>query len=108
MLETIRDWVVIVAGLISALWTLVLAAIFAGLWYISRKGFKLADKATKEKVRPALTRVHATLAAVRDRTARLPGNTPLPEGAARPAVAGKPLRLPFGRKKRKLPLPFMH
>lgn len=103
-IETVRDWVVIVAGIIWMLLTLVLAAVFGALTFGSAKGLRLADRLLTEKGRPALDKVHTQLVAVRDRTSRLPPNEPLPEAEARPARSGGGLRLPLpGRRKRRLP-----
>lgn len=105
-LESIRDWVVIIAGILWLILTLVIAAIFAALWWATRKGLGSLDKLITDKARPALARVHAHAALLQDKTSRLPGNTPTPEGEIvdRPA-RGRGLRLPFRRKRRRL-LPF--
>lgn len=105
MIETIRDWVVIYAGVLWMLVTLVVAAIFGGLWIGSSMGLGAANKAITEKVRPALDKTHARVAALRDRTSRLPGNTPLPDAAATPSKRKRPkLSVPFRRKRRRIPL----
>jgi hypothetical protein len=102
-IETVRDWVVIAAAILWALLTLVLAVVLAlAAWY-ARKGMRAASRALTTGVRPQLAAVHARLADLRDRTARLPGNVPLPEGTARPVPARRrrpALRWPFRRRRR--------
>ena len=104
-IEGVRDAVVIVAGFITALWTAAAAAVFAVLWFLTRKYLGKANKLLTQKGRPTLDKVHVRLMAIRDRTARLPGNVPLPEGTATPARSGGGFRLPWKKKKRRL-LPF--
>ena len=106
-IATLRDWVMIIAIIITWIMTLVAIALFGGLWFFTRKYLgKLNKSVFPKKVRPALERVHTQLVAVRDRTSRLPGNTPLPEGEATPAPPRRSggLNLPFRKKKRRIPL----
>lgn len=104
MIETIRDWVVIYAGVLWMLVTIVVAAIFGGLWIGSSMGLGAVNKAITEKVRPALDAGHTRLAALRDQTSRLPGNTPLPDATVAPSKGRRKFSVPFRRKRRRFPL----
>jgi hypothetical protein len=104
--ESVRDWLVIIAGILWILLTLVVAVFFAALWWLTRMGLNASDKAVNEKVRPALEKVHARAAVLQDRTSRLPGNVPTPEGEARLVPRRRRLALPFRRRRRRV-LPFL-
>jgi hypothetical protein len=101
--QTVRDVVVVVAGIVWLVVALALAVVFGVAWWLSRRAFRAADEAFPERIRPALAAAHAQLAALRDRTSRLPGNMPVPEGLAEPARPRR-LRWPFRRRRR---LPFL-
>lgn len=101
--QTVRDVVVVVVGIVWLLVSLVLAVAFGALWWLSRRAFRAANRAFPERLRPALAGVHAQLLALRDRTSRLPGNVPVLEGVARP-IRPQRLWLPFRRRRR---LPFL-
>lgn len=102
-IETVRDWVLIFAGILWGLVTLVVFVILTALWWYTRKGMRAGHELLGTKARAFLDRLHGQLAAVRDRTSRLPGNVPLPESEARPARGGG-LSLPWRKKKRRFPL----
>jgi hypothetical protein len=99
--ESVRDWVLIFAGILWGLLTLVAAAVAAGVLMITGKGFGAARKLRPEKVQPLLQRAQANLNVIRDKTSLLPGNQPVIEGEARPVTPRLPLRLPFRRKKKR-------
>lgn len=99
-LPTVRDWVLIIAGVLWAVVTLAIAAVCGVLWFLTRKYLRKGDDLLTAQVRPRLDQVHSRLAAVRDRTSRLPGNAPIPEAAARPLRSGSGLSLPWRRRKR--------
>lgn len=101
-----RDWVLIVAGILWLILGLIPMAIAAALAFVTRRGMGAADRMVTKKLRPSLAQLHGRLAAARDFTSRLPGNTPLPEGEARPAARLPGIRNPFRRKKRRRWLPF--
>jgi hypothetical protein len=102
--QTVRDVVVVVAGIVWLVVALALAVVFGGAWWLSRRAFRAANEAFPERVRPALAAAHAQLAALRDRTARLPGNVPLPEASTQQPVRPRRPRWPFRRRRR---LPFL-
>ncbi len=97
--QTVRDVVVMVAGIVWLLVALALTVVFGIAWWLSRRGLRAVNRAFPERIRPALAAVHAQLAAVRDRTSRLPGNVPVPEAIARPTRPQR-LRWPFRRRLR--------
>ncbi|MBI2760758.1 MAG: hypothetical protein HYX51_04960 [Chloroflexi bacterium] len=102
-MESIRDWLVIYAGILWLLLTLVWVAIFAALWWLTRLALKAAGRGVSEKVRPALEKAHTQAAVLQDKTSRLPGNIPTPEGEV---VRAGGLRLPSRKKRRRfLPSP---
>ncbi|MER3421650.1 MAG: hypothetical protein C4290_14480, partial [Chloroflexota bacterium] len=76
--QSVRDVVVVVAGIVWLLVALAVAIGFGVAWWLSRRAFRAVNKAFPERVRPALAAVHAQLTGLRDRTARLPGNAPPP------------------------------
>ena len=103
--ESVRDWVLIVCGILWGIVTLAVAVVFFVLQMYTRKGFRAVDRLVADKLRPALDSAHGRLGAVRDTTARLPGNPPVIEAEARPVRGGwrRGLPLPFRRRRR---LPF--
>ncbi len=106
-IASLRDWVMIIAIIITWLMTIIAIALFGALWWFTRKYLgKLNKSVIPKKARPALERVHAQIAALRDRTARLPGNTPLAEGEGTPTPARRTggIAIPFRKKKRRIPL----
>jgi hypothetical protein len=104
--ESVRDWVLIVAGILWGLMTLVAAAIMLALVLLTSRGLGAARGLVRQNARSALGRVHVQLTGVRDRTSNLPGNTPIIEGEARTAPSRPMFRLPFRKRRRRwLPLP---
>lgn len=99
--QSVRDWVLIVAGILWGLLTLVVAVIAGGVLYFTRKGFKATRKLRPNTVQPLLQRVQTNLNMARDKTSLLPGNQPVIEGEARTVIPRLPLRLPFRRKKKR-------
>ena len=101
--EGLRDWVLIIAGILWMLVTLVVAAIFFFLQLFTRRGFRALDRLFGKKLRPLLATAHTQVTAVRNITSRFPGNTPLPPGETGPARSRGGLALPFRRRRRRLP-----
>ncbi|MGH2584099.1 MAG: hypothetical protein ACRDJE_04235 [Dehalococcoidia bacterium] len=103
----LADWTdiaLIVIAILYSVITAVVMAVAAVVWWYGRKGFKAVDRLIDQKVRPALDAVELQLLAIRDQTARLPGNQAIGLGEA-PARKGRglPLPLPFRRKRRRFP-----
>jgi len=99
--ESVRDWVLIFAGILWGLLTLVAAVLAAGVLMLTGKGFGAARKLRPETIQPLLQRVQSNLNMARDKTSLLPGNQPVIEGEARTVTPRFPLRLPFRRKKKR-------
>jgi hypothetical protein len=100
--EAARDWVVLAAGIVWGLVTFGVMAVFAALWWLTRKYFGKANQLIEKKVRPMLERVHTQAAVIQDRTSRLPGNVPTPEAESRAVVRSRSRpRLPWPRRKRR-------
>lgn len=100
--QSVRDWVLIIAGILWGLVTLVVAVVLFTLIYISGRSLGAARSLVGEQGRPVLERLHAQLTTIRDRTSLLPGNVPVLTAEARPARARPGLRLPFRRRRRRL------
>jgi hypothetical protein len=103
--ESIRDWLVIYAGILWLLLTLVWVAIFGALWWLTRMALKAARTGVSDKVRPALEKVHTQAAVLQDKTSQLPGNTPTPEGEVVSVGSALSRLRPSSRKKRRRFLP---
>ena len=92
-----------IAGVIHIIIAVVLIGAAFGAWFGARWLFKKIDTLTTKQVRPALAKVHTQALKVQDKTSRLPGNTPMPEGSV--PSSGRKLpslkNLPFVKKKRK-------
>lgn len=99
--ESVRDWVLIYAGILWGLLTLVAALVAAGALYATGKAFGAASKLRPDTIQPRLQRAQAYLNVMRDKTSLLPGNQPVIEGEARTVTPRFPLRLPFRRKKKR-------
>lgn len=107
--DTVRDWVLIFAGLLWGTLTVLVLAAVAGLLFAALKGFSLSDRLLLDRLHATLEQAHVKAMALRDLTSRMPGNTPLPEGQVKPARAQGPLAalpLPWRRKRRRR-LPFL-
>lgn len=100
-----RDIALVIIALLYSIVTFVVLMIFGTIWYFSGRGFGAVDRLLEQKVRPALDKAEQQLLAVRDQTARLPGNQSI--GAAdQPAKKkrrGLPISLPFRKKRRRFP-----
>jgi hypothetical protein len=100
-----RDIALWIIGFFYLLFSVVMAVALYFAWRYSAKGFKALDRLINQSGRPALKNVELQLLTIRDQTARLPGNASIGLGEA-PARKSTGLlsKLPFGKKKRKLPL----
>jgi len=72
-LGDVRDFVLVVWGIVSILLTLVVLAVMVAVLYFGRKGMKSLDRLTNVRLVGVLNRVQAINEKVRDRTAALPG-----------------------------------
>ena len=101
-----RDIALIIIGFIHVLIVLVVAGVAGAIWIFGGKGLRALNRLVNEKVRPILGQVELQMLAVRDRTARLPGNAALGLGempAQKQKKKGLPFPLPFGKKRRRFP-----
>lgn len=102
-METFRDWMVIIAGIIHALVGIIWAALWFLAWRYTGKGFKALDRLIDDKARPMLGQGKIYLASARDFTARLPGAVPLPEGEVLPERVqrrrGSGMPVPWRRRR---------
>ena len=99
-----RDIAVWIIVFFQILFTVIALAIFAAIWWFSRKGFKALDRLVDQRVRPALDAAERQLLTIRDQTARLPGSRGIGLGEApEPKKKGLALPLPFFQKKRRFP-----
>lgn len=104
----VRDFVLVVWGIISILLTLVLLVLAAAILYFGRKGMKFVHRQLPERVQPALKRANDIAQKVQDRTARLPGAPGATGGVGELVGAVRSAREsgpPF-RSRRKTWLPF--
>ena len=100
-----RDIALIIIGFIHVLLVLVVAGVAGAIWIFGGKGLRALNRLLNEKVRPVMGQVELQMLAVRDRTARLPGNAALGLGEmpAQKQKKGLPFPLPFGKKRRRFP-----
>lgn len=69
----VRDFVIVIWGVISILLTLIMLIIVGAIFYFGRKGMKAVHRAYRGKVVTAVDRVAAIAIKVENRTATLPG-----------------------------------
>ncbi len=108
--ETVRDVLVVIAGILWFIVTLALAAASFFIQKYTRKGMNAANGLFPTRLRPLMQTAQTYAGVARDFTARLPGNA-APEAPAQETVAGsrKPsrrlprLRVPFRRRRRRIP-----
>ncbi len=103
--EALRDVVVSIAVMLWSLLVIVIAAIFFFAQRYTGRGFAALDRLFAKRLRPALAKTEAQLQQVRNIAGNLPGGVPVLEGGATPSVRSR-RALPFGRRRRRLALPF--
>jgi hypothetical protein len=99
--ESVRDWALIIAGMLWGVVTIGVVAVLLVLLYGSVRGLRMTRTALSEQGRPALDQVHSQLLAIRDRTSALPRAIPMIEGQARPTLALTGPRPPARRRRRR-------
>jgi hypothetical protein len=69
----VRDGVVVVAGIIYILLTLIVLVVLAAILYLGRKAMRAVHRLVKTKVVTALNRAQEIATKIEERTAALPG-----------------------------------
>lgn len=107
VLQDVRDWVVIVTGIIWALLYLGIFAAVAVVFVLARKYLNKAHELMHKKVQPMMGKVQDKAELVRLKTLTLPGQPPIPgsESVVSTLPIGASLRpilprLPFFRRRR--------
>jgi hypothetical protein len=107
VLQDVRDWVVIITGIIWALLYLGIFAVAVVVFTLANKYLNKAHALMAKKVRPMVGSVQDRAEQVRLKTLTLPGQPPIP--GAESVVSTLPIstslrpllpRLPFLRRKR--------
>jgi len=107
VLQDVRDWVLIVTGIIWALLYLGILAAVLVVYVLARKYLNQAHQMMQRKVKPLIGTAQDRAELVRLKTLTLPGQPPIP--GAQSVVSTLPIgaslrpllpRLPFLRRKR--------
>ncbi|MHB8575555.1 MAG: hypothetical protein ACYDCQ_09505 [Dehalococcoidia bacterium] len=102
-LSDVRDFVIVIWGIVSILLVLIRLAMVGGILWFGRKGMRFLHRQTRERAQPALSKALQFSQNVRDRTARLPGAPGSTGGAAELVEVVRDVREmdpPFKRKTR--------